>query len=183
MFGEWEWTELTKRFASEYQIQYPHLPWVIIEPKEESYSSDDDDDYYDHIYSSFDKEIEQPVSQHNGLHNLTSLYPDTPIHKIIELCERDGLHIIDARWEYLSMFGNIEDIIKYPNLPWDMEFISGNKTVTLDYIKMHPRDWDYNSLSMCINISEIRKDLSLNWNRYYLSLNDSLTFEDILSLS
>lgn len=93
----------------------------------------------------------------------------------------DGFYKLDSskkywNWHLLTVYTNIRTIERTPNLPWDKQSLSWNRTITLQYIKFHPDiPWDFATLSHYINIKEIKKDLSLPWNFHALSSNPTLT--------
>jgi hypothetical protein len=41
----------------------------------------------------------------------------------------------------------LNDIQKYPNFPWDYQYLSQNKNLTIQYILNNPdKNWNYNAL-------------------------------------
>lgn len=87
----------------------------------------------------------------------------------------------------MSRTVSIDDVRKYPDLPWDREGLSMNSTLMLYdvlYLELPNAvgDWDWRSISRCISSEQVREYPDLPWNRRYLSCNRSLTMHDILDL-
>lgn len=70
-------------------------------------------------------------------------------------------------WESLSLHVPIDDIIAHPELPWNVEMLSHNATLTLQHVKDNPTlAWNYRVLSGCSNIdySDILGSPELPWD-------------------
>lgn len=85
-------------------------------------------------------------------------------------------------WNALSTLTPIRDIDKYSYLPWIMEEIQFNLSITVDYIRNHNYKWNLDIISSNINLSEVESHPDIEWDRDYLSSNKSITVSDILRL-
>lgn len=83
----------------------------------------------------------------------------------------------------LSQYSRINDIIKYPNLPWNRKYLSHNKGLTINIIETLElpnavNNWNWNFISIHVNIKDVYKHPNKSWNKERLVRNKSLTLED-----
>jgi hypothetical protein len=109
-------------------------------------------------------------------------------------------------WDWDSISTNIamNDVRKYPHLPWSKAHLSKNKNIEIDIIDMNlpnaTREWNYmdlclntdrliltpnmevgwDALSYCIPTEYVRKYPHLPWSKGYLSNNNNIGMDILL---
>ena len=99
----------------------------------------------------------------------------------------DIRRMFEGKWNWydLSSVVPLVDVRRYLDLPWDIEGLSLNSTLTVDdvlHLPIKNEEWDWIELSSMISLSEVRKYPDLPWSKDGLSLNPTLTVDDIQSL-
>lgn len=84
---------------------------------------------------------------------------------------------------------DIADVLKYPNLPWDMQHILCKKGIPLSFIKESLDNnllddtaytWAWISQNPNITMNFVKENLNKEWNWGSLSRNGGITFQDVL---
>ena len=91
------------------------------------------------------------------------------------------------RWSYISKVINVQEVWKHPDKPWDKEYLSQNRGITLFLIDtlVLPNatgEWNWYEISMYIDVQEVINNPHREWNRYALSWNDNMTRDIAQSL-
>jgi len=85
-------------------------------------------------------------------------------------------------WQELSRHPNItlDDITTYPDLPWDYEWVAGNKTLTWDFVIQHQKKFGYGTYWVsqlpCVTIDTVRKNPDFPWDWRCLSINANIDY-------
>lgn len=84
-------------------------------------------------------------------------------------------------WYSLSSSVDMKTICKYPKLPWDIDGLSSNPHLTVEYIKMLGIDlnWKWSKLTITIDIIDIRRNPELPWVIEWLPHNKGITLRDM----
>ena len=75
--------------------------------------------------------------------------------------------------------GNILETPKgFPDLPWDYQQMSYNKTINIEFVKQNlDKDWNWYGLSRNIKLEDIINNLDLLWDYYWISWNKTINIE------
>lgn len=83
--------------------------------------------------------------------------------------------IVDWDWFYLSSNVNINDIRKYPTLPWDVYGIACNPNIKIrDLLDLGVNISNWEGISLYIDINEVISNPNLPWVRDRLSSNKGI---------
>lgn len=76
-------------------------------------------------------------------------------------------------WDTFSENVSMEDVKKYPNLPWNCIYMSYNKNITVEVIRLLGLDknWCWDKLTRYVHINEIMDNKDLPWYRNNLGYN------------
>lgn len=90
-------------------------------------------------------------------------------------------------WAFLSKYLDMNDIINHLDLPWAMNFMCINSSLTFEHVMIliergHKDDLDWHFLSIHRNITfdHVSSHLDLPWKWYELSCNPNITIENVL---
>lgn len=95
------------------------------------------------------------------------------------------MNIDDWKWDIISYNISIEDVRKYPNMPWNLNALSQKSDLTVNDIDnlVLPNavgKWNWGHISWSINSDEVMNNLNKPWNIHYLSKNPTLKDISIL---
>ena len=84
----------------------------------------------------------------------------------------------------MSRTVSIDDVRKYPDLPWDRRYLSCNRSLSMHDILDLPLkegEWDWYWISMDIPINDVYKYPNIKWSRDALSYNNNIKIDDLLA--
>lgn len=88
----------------------------------------------------------------------------------------------DWSWDILLENLPVDQIMSHLDLPWNYNFITYNKTLTIEFIQDHKKfNWRWDILSEILHITEIEAHPEYSWSFHSLSKNKTLTSEFVLS--
>lgn len=191
---EWDWMNISRSINIDEVIEYPDKPWdredLSLNKNIMMYIVDDLDmpnavGRWHYAYLSEHLHIYDIMLYSNRPWNNGNLMSNKTID--IGILTWKGVFKNPTKWKWcwyeVSKNIRIEDVHKYPNLPWEYGYrgMSCNNNLTVNDIKKIGLDkpWSWSTLTHNINIEDIRRNPQLPWELCWLCHNKRVTLRDL----